>query len=442
VDEISLDEGIEIALTALHADRLAMLCGAGLSMAPPSNLPSAAHLAAEAKRKHDARYGPPHPPLPTGIEEQAEYFFQRRELGTVYLRTLIDTHTFAGHPNAGHAAVADLLLVRAFQVGVSTNVDTLIEIAGAMLFGRVGAAIDRNAAAALLPDTAPLLKIHGCWTIDPENTVWAPGQLTVDPVASRIAGSAHWLSVHLLDRDLIVVGYFTDWDYLNSLLDSTLGQVRPARVVIVDPSDGATLARKAPALHALGGRADIRFCHVRESGAVFLQRLRTEFSLSFVRGVLHAGIQAYEHQTGMPADPAWLEPARTDADDLWRERRDLEGRVPNEPARERVPPQDPTLGLTLLQLRAAGAARDGPYWLLHGQRVRVLRTPNQLLHLVEAAFARETPPAVAPDAIIAVGADPSVLPHHVVRGGTAPTVARGTSGKWLTRQEAVTDLGL
>ena len=89
MDEISLDEGIEIALTALHADRLALLCGAGLSMADPSNLPSAAQLASEAKRKHDAQYGASRPPLPAGIEEQAEYFFRRGELGTVYLRTLV-----------------------------------------------------------------------------------------------------------------------------------------------------------------------------------------------------------------------------------------------------------------------------------------------------------------------------------------------------------------
>ena len=198
MDEISLDEGIEIALTALHADRLALLCGAGLSMAGPSNLPSAAQLASEAKRTHDAQYGATRPPLPAGIEEQAEYFFQRGELGTVYLRTFIDPHAFAGHPNAGHTAVADLLLVRAIQTAVSTNVDALIETAGTMLFGRIGAAIDKWGVAVLLPDTAPLLKIHGCWAIDPVNTVWAPGQLSAEPVASRITGSGEWLSVRLL----------------------------------------------------------------------------------------------------------------------------------------------------------------------------------------------------------------------------------------------------
>jgi hypothetical protein len=442
VDEISLDEGIELSLTALHADRLALLCGAGLSMAPPSNLPKAADLAAAAKRKHDALYGATRPPLPRGIEKQAEYFFQRGELATVYLRTLIDTHAFAGLPNAGHLAIADLLLVRAIQTGVSTNVDSMIETAGNLLLGRVGSAIDRNGLATLPRDIAPLLKIHGCWVSDLDNTVWAPSQLTVEPVAGRIAGSAEWLAIHLLDRDLIVVGYFTDWDYLNAVLDQTLGQVRPARVVIIDPSDSPVLAAKAPALHALGGRAGRRFCHVRVSGAEFLQRLRRDFSRGFVRQILHGGAQVFEEFAGSPPDPAWLEPVRTDADDLWRERRDFEGCFPNQPARDRVPAAGPILGLTILQLRSRGAVPDGPWWLLDGQRVRVLRTPNQLLHSVQAAFARETPPTVAPDIIIAVGAEPSPLPSHVVRGATPPTIARGTPGRWLTRPEAVAELGL
>jgi hypothetical protein len=192
----------------------------------------------------------------------------------------------------------------------------------------------------------------------------------------------------------------------------------------------------------LGGRAGRRFCHVRVSGAEFLQRLRRDFSRGFVRQILHGGAQAFEDLAGSPPDPAWLEPVRTDADDLWRERRDLEGRFPNQPARDRAPSAEPVLGLTILQLRSRGAVPDGPCWLLGGQRVRVLRTPNQLIHSVQAAFARETPPTVAPDVIIAVGAEPSPLPSHVVRGATPPTIARGTPGRWLTRSEAVIELGL
>jgi NAD-dependent SIR2 family protein deacetylase len=159
--EIDLDEGIAAALDALYADRLAMLCGAGLSMASPSNLPSAAELASKAKRKYDSLYGSTRPPLPPSIAEQAEFFFQHSELGTMYLRTLIDAHAFAGPPNAGHTAVADLLLVRAIQTAVSTNVDTLIEAAGMLLRGQVGVGIERRTVAALAPDISPYSRSTG-----------------------------------------------------------------------------------------------------------------------------------------------------------------------------------------------------------------------------------------------------------------------------------------
>jgi hypothetical protein len=91
MDEIDLQAGIDKALDALFADRLALLCGAGLSMAAPSNLPSAALLARKAKVKYDATYGGSRPPLPDSIDEQAEFFFARGELATVYLRMLSST---------------------------------------------------------------------------------------------------------------------------------------------------------------------------------------------------------------------------------------------------------------------------------------------------------------------------------------------------------------
>lgn len=94
--EVSTNDGLEVALTALQTGRLAALCGAGLSMAPPSQLPSAATIAFRAKQKYDAKFGSLRPPLASGIEEQAEFFFERNELATVYFRTLVDPHTFAG----------------------------------------------------------------------------------------------------------------------------------------------------------------------------------------------------------------------------------------------------------------------------------------------------------------------------------------------------------
>ncbi len=363
---IDLGEGVAFAIDALLNERLAILCGAGLSMAPPSNLPSAAALAAEAKRKYDARYGASRPSLPSGIEEQAEFFFRQGDLGTVYLRTFIDKDAFAGPPNPGHEAVADLLMVRGIQTAISTNVDVMIETAGQLLFGQIGVGFCRDSIARLQPDVAPLLKIHGCWSLNAAETVWAPSQVAVEPLASRIAGSATWMESRLLDRDLIIVGYFTDWDHLNGVLERTLGQVRPARVIVVDPSDGAWLATKAPALHALGGRAASEFLHVNASGAEFLAMLRLEFSKCFVRSVLHGGARAYEDMTGAPPDPAWIEPEPADNATFWQVRRDLEGRRPRQPASARAPADEPALGLTLIQLRARGAVAEGPHWQIDG----------------------------------------------------------------------------
>jgi hypothetical protein len=440
--EITLEQGIDCALDALLSDRLALLCGAGLSMSPPSSLPSAVALAAKAKEYYDSIHGSTRAPLSSDIGEQAEFFFQRGELATVFLRTLVDSHAFAGRPNSGHLAVADLMLSGAVQVTVSTNVDTMIETAGQMLFGQIGVGIERNTVAALPVDLAPLLKVHGCWTIDRANTVWAKGQLTSEPVLSRIAGSEEWLSVKLLDRDLIIVGYFTDWDYLNGVLEATLGAVTPARVIIVNPDATDKLQEKAPALFSLGGRAKISFLHVRAFGDVFLDSLRRRFSESFVRQAISAGAPAYAELAGTPPDPAWLATSITDSEVLWRLRRDLEGCWPNQPAVRRSPAPEPILGLMILQLRARGATEDGMFWLLDGRRVRILRTPNQLLHQVEAAHARETPPIVTADCTIAVGAETVSLPSHLVRGAERSSVARGGSSVWWTRQEAVRELGL
>jgi hypothetical protein len=441
MDEIQLHEGIGTALDALFADRLAILCGAGLSMAAPSDIPSAAALAEKAKGKYDATYGGSRDPLPQTIDAQTEFFFQRGELFTVYLRTYIDRDVFAAVPNSGHYAIDDLLLTGAITTAASTNVDTLIESAGNFLFGQVGVGVSRAQVAALPVAKSPLLKIHGCWS-DPLQTIWAAGQVAIDPTHTRLVECGVWLGQRLLDRDLVIVGYWTDWDYLNEVLATALGSVNPSRVIVVDPCETHTFGTKAPALHALGQRAGHEFSHVRCSGDAFLDQLRVEFSRSFIRRALHAGGEAYQAHTGVAPEDSWMEPASTNAEVLWRIRRDLEGANPNEPARSRLPIEEPLLGMTMLQLRAAGAVPDGMYWNLGGSRVRVLRTANRALHEVEAAFARETAPVVAPEYVIAVGAEAIPLLPSFARGRGSGTIARGSSAEWLSRADAIGKLGI
>lgn len=442
MQQIDFDHGIEKALDSLFAERLTMLAGAGLSMAAPSNLPSAYAIALEAKRRYDAMHGASRAPLPEAIEDQAEFFFQKDELASVYFRTLIDQNIFAAPPNEGHYAVADLLLVQGIETAITTNVDVLIETAGQILYGQIGTGLDQAQMAALPPRTSPLLKIHGCRQKDYDHMVWAPGQINAPPVADRIASSAQWLSNRLLDRDLLIVGYWTDWDYLNQLLQRVLDQIRPSKVIVVDPADGATFQAKAPALYAIGEAVQNGFWHIQASGDVFLAALRKAFSKAFLRQVISSGAQEYQDRTGNAATQTMTEPPDIDNDALWRMRRDLEGCTPNQPASLRSPPLECTVGLTLLQLRASGADADGCYWMLNNNRIRVLRTPNQLLHRIEAAYARETAPATSPQITIAVGAEADSLPSNIVRAGTAPTITRGTASRWLTRQQAIEELGL
>lgn len=441
MQEVTLQVGVEKALDALFSDRLTLLCGAGLSMAQPSSLPSAAALAWKAKQKYDATYGAERDPLPDSIDDQAQFFFERNELATVYLRTYIDHDAFAASPNAGHFATADLLLTRSIATALSTNVDTLIEVAGNMLFGQVGVGVSRANVVALPADKSPLLKVHGCWT-DPPGTIWAAGQVATDPIKSRIEECAEWLGGRLLNRDLVIVGFWTDWDYLNQVLEKALGAVNPSRVIVVDLCETAAFQTKAPALYALGTRADIEFCHVRVSGDAFLNKLRVGFSRSFIRRVLHSGKAAFKAHAGADADPGWLEPISMDAEELWRIRRDLEGRNPNEPAKLREPVEEPLIGMTLLQIQARGGVPDGSYWDLNGRRLRVLRASNRPLYEVEATFARETPPVVAPDFTIAVGAESLPMPANIARGVGSGTIARGAGGKWLSRTDAVEEFEL
>jgi len=432
MNPIDMNEAVALALQSLLTGRLAVLAGAGLSMAPPSRLPNASTLADKAKRKYDAQFAGVVPPLPAPIEEQAEFFFQRGQLGSVYLTEYIDHSAFAGAPNPGHFAVADLLLAGALRMVITTNVDPLIEAAGLNMQGQVFMGVDGNYLARAPASTAPLRKIHGCWVTDKFNTVWTPSQLAASPVRERIEQSATWLQANLLNKDLVVVGYSTDWDYLNAVLEQALGAVAPSTVLIVDPSTTADFVAKAPQLAMLAGRSTAGASHLQASGSDFLEALRHSYSEAFVRVALAQGAVEFEMITGSPPNPVHLMAPATDIDSLWRMRRDLLGCGPQDPARERDPPNEPVVGLTILELRAAGATPDGSYWRVNGRTVRVLRSPNAFLHRIEADFAREVAPVAAADVVVAVGAADLHLHPNIARSSPG-TIARGGGSRWVTR---------
>lgn len=440
LDAVTLDEAVDLAFHSLLAERLAFLCGAGLSMASPSSLPSAATLAQSIQNRYNATV--PGNPLTANIEEQAEYFWNRGELATVFIRTLIDKHIFSGRPNAAHFAVADFLLTNAADFAVSANVDAMIEMAGSTLFGMIEAGVSADDMAAVDPGVAPLLKIHGCWARDRNHTLWTGQQLTAPPLQARVPQAAEWARNRLMNRDILVVGFFTDWDYLNTILADALHAVQPANLIVVDPDDPANLQTKAPDLYAVGQTAANKFWHVQEGANVFLRRLRLDFSQAFVRETLHGGAAAFQASKGPLPSAHLLDPAETDPDALWRLRRDIEGCLPNQPAMLRRPPNDPQVGLTILELLAAGAAWNQALFELGPEKIRVLRASGKFMHEVESAYARDDAPVVSPDAVIAVGAETLGLPASIVRPASAPSIARGAKPRWLGRAEAVAEFHL
>src|SRR2546429_9695500 len=96
-------------LGSIEAGQLIFLCGAGLSIPPPSNLMSAARVARTCYDKWR-----PTESLPAALREDidrlAGHFHAQGTLKTVFISTLVPWDDLVGQPNEGHAAVADFLI--------------------------------------------------------------------------------------------------------------------------------------------------------------------------------------------------------------------------------------------------------------------------------------------------------------------------------------------
>jgi hypothetical protein len=422
-------------LSAIASRRLVIFTGAGLSMPAPSNLPSARSLAEACALKHEEVSGEPiDAALHSDIEAQARYFHARNQLQSYFLQTLVDWRPFVGTPNSGHYAIADFLLSQVVDLSISANVDVLVENAAEIL-GRVPfqACIDGTEAAIPRP-YMPLMKIHGCVRRGPEHTLWCHEQLDEPEWHHRIGNSVQWLSGRLMQRDILFVGYWTDWSYLNDLLGVLLSDQVPQSVTLVDPSEPAVLEQKAEALWLWAHRPGINFTHVQASGAEFLADLRYRYSLLLLKRIAKAGALAFEAATQAACPPF---PAATNAsvDDLYDLRRDWEGVRRDEVATKRdVDSSSELLGKLFCQLIQAGAVIEGSSIVVAGKRLRLLQAAGRMLYSVRAHVSGDISPASSPDITVCVGAeDDGNVPVDVIRAGQRPSIIRpGDAGEWCT----------
>jgi hypothetical protein len=287
----------EQLLTSIQEKRLILFCGAGLSRSAPSAVPGAVDLAQQCVDKYHLAELPK--PLPEGSETDLEVlcdFFFVNSLKGFFVDRLVDWGPFRKKPNKGHTAAADLLTCGALHSAVTTNFDELIEL-GAKDLGEddFQAALDLPAANHSLRHN-PLLKIHGC-VRDRHHTLWCKRQLDSSPapvpvaeqeIQSRLDSCKTWLASNIVGRDIVFLGFWSDWAYLTPILATALTGLRATRVILVDPADEAYLSAKAPELWQWAHTAEFR--HVRESGDVFLDELRLVFADNLMRRVLRGAV--------------------------------------------------------------------------------------------------------------------------------------------------------
>jgi len=415
----------------MNAGRLVIVCGAGLSMAPPSNLPSAARVAEMCFDKYQLTANANcNPALRDDLGSLAEHF-AALGLGTlksVFIESLVPWRDFVRPSNAGHASIADFLITRAAVAGLSSNYDTLIEHRAKDYGFDFRSALDGDEANVHARTQGPFLKFHGCADKDRTCTVWAPSQLHADAtIARRITSCTTWMAANLRQKDLLVVGFWSDWGYLNQIVGSALQGVDPLSVTVVDLSGADQLQNKAPELWALSHVDNVEFHHVQESGAEALDELRREFSKNYLRQVIDAGKVAFEQETGTACDPAWLAVADFDSETLYSWRRDAEGVPAIEPAIRRQPGDCQVLGFFHLLIRRAGAQPHAQGYELHGRIVRVINGAERFLEHLQCRFV-EAPAALTADIVVAVGAIVLGRPDNIVRDGRVGDFIRPKAG--------------
>ena len=444
---LSPDQRISL-LDAIETDSLIFLCGAGLSIAPPSSLPSAVRVANLCFDKRTA-IEPLDGALRDDIDGLAAVFYARRNFENVFI-PLVPWNELMGMSNEGHAAVADLLISRAAHSALSANFDRMIEAWAQSLKIDLRGALDGQQAQTNTTISSPLVKFHGCIDQDRTRTLWTQGQLTDAVIAQRIQSCSLWMNLNLPGKHLVVVGFWSDWDYLNRVFADAFTVRNASAVTVIDPSPSASLEAKAPVLWAKLNGLSGTFQHIQESGAIVLDELRREFSRTWVRRFYALGQPLVDATTALPltlaagagAPPS---PDTLGNDALYDLRRDAEGLPYTRAATQKSPPlhseQASYFRLALLQ---EGATESGS-WLRHGgSSIRVVNGGGRSLENVQGAYV-ESPAMLKPDITVCAGSLRTSVPALIIPKGRGLSIVRPAAGsvsRWITLDEARIELNV
>ena len=429
-------------LEAIAADRLLVLCGAGLSMAPPSNLPSATAVARTCSDAYAKYTGNPlDVTIREDIARMSRHFREFARFENFFIAKLVPWAQLTGQANSGHEAIADLLACGAVASASTTNFDTLVENAATQL-GEPDfrAVVDAGDLAQYTPHS-PYLKLHGCAVRSRQSTIWCSEQLTDAAIKQRMDQFKTWLAANLNGKDLVFVGFWSDWSYLTKLLAEQLATVTPQHVYLVDPATVEDLEQKAPELWAWAQGADITFHHCQDSGSDFLDELRRRWSTVYINRLVNESQDTYTHLFGAdPVEMVW-DPSRS-AEVLYALRRDLSGTSRATVVRSRHPEdENHVAGAIHQRLLECGATYSAHRYELGGRSIRLVSGRGRLLSCVKATFHQEPPVQDPADVVICAGSVPDASPVNIVRAAGPATIIRtGALDNWTTHDELVTEL--
>lgn len=435
-------ETLQRILDSIEAQNLVILCGAGLSMPAPSKLMSAVDV---SRVCYDA-YAPTQvlpAALRDDIDQLAGHFFANDQFERLFINRLVPWGDLTGQPNVGHAAVADLLLSGAVTAVLSANFDMMIEQWSWQRKVDIRGALDGAEAVKFTSTSKPLLKFHGCMTRARETTLWTRAQLNTPTVEHRIDGCKRWMGLNLPGRDLFVVGFWTDWGYLNDVLADAFTGGATASVTVVDPSPTDELAEKAPDLWATLS-ASPNFQHVQASGDAVLNEVRTEFTKVWTRKLYVLGCPLYENEKGScPAEI--LKAPDLEVDALYTLRCDAEGVASNRAARSFEPgPSAAQTGYAHLLFTSKANARNGSWYEVNGRTIRVVNGAGEGLTTVQNRF-NEPPAAPKADVVVCVGALDQGVPGTIISKGHGANAVRprpGGGSCWMTLDKARAEFAL
>ncbi|HZW05867.1 MAG TPA: SIR2 family protein [Phycisphaerales bacterium] len=433
----------EKLLMSIAANQLMVLCGAGLSMAAPSKLPSAAGVARSCWAKYSEILGEDlDAALRDDIEGIARHFFALGHFESLFLSKLVPWEDLKSAPNSGHDAIADFLACKVVSGVVSANFDTLCEDASNRLGERDFRAIVDTVDLAATPAHGPLLKVHGCAQRSRQTTIWCKEQLAGTSVKDRMDRFANWLKNHILGKDLLVVGFWSDWGYFGDLLAQNLTGIGPKTVYAVNPDSAAQLELKAPKLWEWAHGPGVEFVHIRQSGDTALDELRKLWSSRFVKRMLNESAAEYTTFFDAPAAPSPDLRTRLTSQQLYALRRDLTGVPATAPVRDRDPAACDLVAAAIhRRLIDKGAEIDAHQYRYGGQTLRVVSGQGRSLSRMQKEFSAEPPILSAVDRLVCAGAVAHPVPGHIVRGSTAGSIVRpGTSAAWSTHEDLVLSL--